>query len=319
MPAKQKVQVHETTSSMAEEVIDGLKRPRKTLPSKYFYDKLGSELFEKICELDEYYLTRNELEIMCNNISEIHRALGEDIQLVELGSGSSKKTRLLLDEMPNLKVYVPVDISGKFLRETVDELKSEFPQVDIEPVAADYTRPFDLPCPPDKVRTVAYFPGSTIGNFTKDKAANFLQQVSNLVGPNGALLIGFDLIKSEDVLLAAYNDSQGVTAAFNKNILTHINRELRADFDVDQFEHRAIFNREKSRIEMHLISLKDQVVQVGDDTFYFKQGESIHTENSHKYSQEAFRAIADPYFTPVATWIDSDRKFCIQLLESNSE
>ncbi|MGM0743966.1 L-histidine N(alpha)-methyltransferase [Rhodohalobacter sp.] len=313
------VQEKNRTTSMTEEILSGLQKSQKTLPSKYFYDKRGSELFEHICDLDEYYLTRTELEIMCNNISEIHRALGEKIQLVELGSGSSKKTRLLLDEIPNLKVYVPVDISGKFLRETVDELKSEFPHIDIEPVGADYTRPFDLPCPPDKVRTVAYFPGSTIGNFTKEKAADFLQQVSNLVGQNGALLIGFDLIKSEDVLLAAYNDSQGVTAAFNKNILTHINRKLRADFDVDQFEHRAIFNRDKSRIEMHLISLKDQLVHVEDEAFNFKQGESIHTENSHKYSQESFRAIADPYFTPVATWIDSDRKFCIQLLESNSE
>ncbi|MFO7800178.1 MAG: L-histidine N(alpha)-methyltransferase [Rhodohalobacter sp.] len=313
------VQEKNRTTSMTEEILSGLQKSQKTLPSKYFYDKRGSELFEHICDLDEYYLTRTELEIMCNNISEIHRALGEKIQLVELGSGSSKKTRLLLDEIPNLKVYVPVDISGKFLRETVDELKSEFPHIDIEPVGADYTRPFDLPCPPDKVRTVAYFPGSTIGNFTKEKAADFLQQVSNLVGQNGALLIGFDLIKSEDVLLAAYNDSQGVTAAFNKNILTHINRKLRADFDVDQFEHRAIFNRDKSRIEMHLISLKDQLVHVEDEAFNFKQGESIHTENSHKYSQESFRAIAEPYFTPVATWIDSDRKFCIQLLESNSE
>ena len=317
--AEPQLKIKKAESPMSDEVIAGLEKPQKTVPSKFFYDKLGSELFEQICELEEYYLTRTELEIMRNNISEIYRALGKDIQLVELGSGSSKKTRLLLDEMPHLKVYVPVDISGKFLRKTVNELKSEFPHVDIAPVAADYTRPFDLPCPPDKIRTVAYFPGSTIGNFTKEKAADFLQQVSNLVGPNGALLIGFDLIKSEDLLLAAYNDSQGVTAAFNKNILTHINRELRADFDTDQFEHRAIFNRKKNRIEMHLISLKDQIVHVEDETFYFKEGETIHTENSHKYSLESFRAIANPNFTPVTTWTDSDRKFCIQLLESSIE
>lgn len=314
-PAKQQIQVDETTSSMAEEVIDGLKRPRKTLPSKYFYDKIGSELFEQICELEEYYLTRIELKIMRNYISEIVQMLGSNIQLVELGSGSSLKTRLLLKELSDSDVYVPVDISGKFLKETAEKLESDFPHVKIEPVVADYTRSFELPYSPTEKQTAAYFPGSTIGNFTKEKAADFLKQISSLVGMEGALLIGFDLIKDEEELLAAYNDSKGITAAFNKNILKHINRKLDADFDPDYFEHQAIFNREKNRIEMHLVSLKDQVVHVQDETFYLKEGESIHTENSHKYSLESFLEIAGPHFSPIETWMDEDQKFCVQLLK----
>lgn len=315
MPTKQQVQIKETASSMAEEVIDGLERQQKRLPSKFFYDRHGSELFEQICKLEEYYLTRTELKIMRNHISDIVQMLGENIQLVELGSGSSLKTRLLLNELSDSDVYVPVDISGKFLKESAEKLKPDFPHVEIKPVVADYTRSFDLPYSPTKKRTVAYFPGSTIGNFTKEKAADFLRQVSSLVWPDGALLIGFDLIKNEEEMLAAYNDSKGITAAFNKNILKHINRKLEADFDPEQFEHQAFFNREKSRIEMHLVSLKDQIVHVGGEEFFFKKGESIHTENSHKYSLESFQEIAGPYFSPVETWMDEGQKFCVQLLK----
>jgi dimethylhistidine N-methyltransferase len=303
-----------TSSAMLTEVLEGLQKPQKTLPSKYFYDKRGSELFEKICTLDEYYLTRTELEIMQHNIREIASTLGKHVQLIELGSGSSLKTRLLLDHLDDIHSYVPVDISEEFLQNVTQDLQKEYPDLLIEPIAADYTKPFDLSESPEGVKKLFYFPGSTIGNFTRQKAADFIGLISNLIQEKGGLLIGFDLIKDREKLIAAYDDSKGVTAAFNKNILVRINRELNVDFDPDQFKHRAVFNEKESRIEMHLVSLEEQSVTICREVICFEEGETIHTENSHKYSLRSFREMSAPFFENVQTWMDDEQLFAIQFL-----
>ena len=301
-------------SGMLKEVLEGLGKTQKTLPSKYFYDKRGAELFEHICELDEYYPTRTELSIMKNNIGDIAGQLGSGIQLIELGSGSSLKTRLLLDHLPNLHSYVPVDISNDFLSSAAEQLQSEYPNLEINPVSADYTKPFDLPDTNEGIRRIAYYPGSTIGNFTKDEAGDFIALISELIGKNGGLLIGFDLIKDRETLIAAYDDEKGITAQFNKNILTRINRELDANFNPDAFDHKATFNEEKSRIEMHLVSQKDQTVYVMGSKITIAEGETIHTENSHKYSPESFREITQPHFRTEKTWTDENELFAVQFL-----
>ena len=302
------------TSRILEEVLQGLQKPQKTLPSKYFYDKRGSELFEQICELEEYYPTRTKLSIMRENVEEITKKLGPNIQLIELGSGSSLKTRLLLNHLKNLHSYVPVDISDDFLANVAEDVQAEYPSLHIIPVAADYTQPFELPGTGPDTRRIAYYPGSTIGNFTKEKAAEFIALIAGLVGENGGLLIGFDLLKDKETLISAYDDSKGVTAEFNKNILWRINRELDATFDPDLFEHKAIFNKEKSRIEMHLVSQKNQMINIMGSAITFSKGETIHTENSHKYSLESFREITAPHFHPVKTWMDKKQQFAVQFL-----
>ncbi|MDZ7807269.1 MAG: L-histidine N(alpha)-methyltransferase [Gracilimonas sp.] len=300
---------------MLSEVLAGLSKAQKTLPSKYFYDKRGSELFEKICELEEYYPTRTELSIMKQNIDEISEKIGHHVKLIELGSGSSIKTRMILDHVNAIDSYVPVDISEEFLTDIVNDLQGEYPGLKIQPVAADYTEPFSIPGNNEaENRKIAYYPGSTIGNFTKDNAKKFIGLISDLVGKQGGLLIGFDLIKDRRTLINAYDDAQGVTAEFNKNILERINRELDANFNIDLFEHKALFNENKSRIEMHLVSKIDQTVVVAGQEFIFVEGESIHTENSHKYSLESFREMTRSHFKYVTTWTDSENKFCVQFL-----
>lgn len=301
-----------TSATLMDDVLDGLKGRQKSLPSKYFYDRRGSQLFEDICALDEYYLTRTELKIMKNNIQEISSVVGKKIQLIELGSGSSLKTRMLLDHLEDIHSYIPVDISEEFLQSVAVDLHNEYPDLQIDPVYADYTKPFEVADSPPDVKKLIYFPGSTIGNFTKQKAGEFISSIAQLIQGDGGLLIGFDLLKDRDQLIAAYDDSKGVTAAFNKNILVRINRELGADFDTDQFKHRAIFNEEKSRMEMHLVSLRDQTVTIGGESIYFERGEPIHTENSHKYSIESFRELTAPYFSNVQTWTDTQELFAIQ-------
>jgi dimethylhistidine N-methyltransferase len=310
------VQEKKVITSMPEEVLTGLSKSQKTLPSKYFYDKRGSELFELICGLDEYYLTRTELNIMEENIDDIAEELGGHIQLIELGSGSSVKTRLLLDHLNSIHCYVPVDISDDFLAEVSENLQAEYPLLDIVPVAADYTQPFDLPKIKPGVRRIAYYPGSTIGNFTKQNAADFLELIAELVGEDGGLLIGFDLLKDKETLIDAYDDSKGVTSEFNKNILKRLNRELNANFDLDLFEHHAVFNEEKSRMEMHLVSREGQSVIISGTRIHFEKGETIRTENSHKYSLESFKELTASHFKTVETWTDSDKMFAIQFLET---
>lgn len=301
-------------SQLYTEVCEGLSRPLKFLPSKLFYDKRGSELFEAICHTDEYYLTRTEIRIMENYIDEISTVIGEHVQLIELGSGSSRKTRILLDNLKNIYSYVPVDISESFLGRVSERLRAEYPGLKITPVAADYTRYFLLPGARPGARKIVYFPGSTIGNFTIEEAEGFIELTAQIAGDGGGLLIGFDLKKDASILENAYNDHEGLTATFNKNILVRINRELGANFNPALFKHKAFFNSWKSRIEMRLVSLVDQQVHIYDTPFYFAKGESIHTENSYKYTLEAFRKITSPFFKPLQVWTDYRQNFCVQFL-----
>lgn len=310
-------QFEDRSSAMLEEVTAGLSRDQKTLSSKYFYDKRGSELFEAICELDEYYLTRCELEIMERHIHEICHSLDKGCLLVELGSGSSLKTRLLLSNMDDLAAYVPVDISAKFLQQTVEELENEYSGLKVMPVARDFTRAFDIPDLPDAGRTVLYYPGSTIGNFPRAQARAFLGRLSGMLSRGDGLLIGVDALKDVSVLEAAYNDTQGITASFNKNILIRLNKELDANFDIHRFTHKAWFNYEEKRMEMHLISDIEQTVTIGDATFHFREGETMHTENSCKYSEEDFRSLISGLFEVENMWMDSRAFFHVYYLRKS--
>lgn len=307
--------VKEKETDLYHDVIKGLTKEQKYLSSKYFYDEKGSDLFEQICELDEYYPTDSEVSIMRFDIDEITNYLGEQIQLIELGSGSSMKTRQLLDHCRNLNMYVPVDISDVFLNETANRLRADYPDLNIHPVAADYTSPFDIPESNTAKKRVVYFPGSTIGNFTRRRASAFLETVAEILSPGDGLLIGVDLKKEISVLEAAYNDSKGITAEFNKNILTRINRELGADFDLEQFQHRAFYNASEGRIEMHLESLSNQAVQVNGTRVLFDEGETIHTENSHKYTVEEFEEIAGDQYERLKTWTDERGYFSVHYFE----
>ncbi len=300
---------------MLEEVIAGLSQEQKSLPSKFFYDERGSELFEKITRLDEYYPTRTEHKIMRRHIDEIADIIGSESVIVEPGSGSSKKVRLLLDNVPDVAAYVPVEISQEYLGKVVQDLRKEYPALPIKPVCADYTKSFQLPEIDQSFDYyVVFYPGSTIGNFKPRKAQDFLKLLADFMVPGGGLLIGVDLKKDRHILEAAYNDSKGVTAAFNKNMLLRLNRELNADFDVDSFSHQAIYNEDKGRIEMHLVSEKEQIVTINGHEFYFVKGESIHTENSYKYSLDDFKALVSDWFAVEKVWTDDDDLFSVQYL-----
>ncbi|WP_020475885.1 L-histidine N(alpha)-methyltransferase [Zavarzinella formosa] len=300
------------------DVLAGLSLPQKRIPSKYFYDAAGSRLFDQITELDEYYLTRTELAIVRKDVGAMAARCGSACLLIELGAGSLVKTRLLLDRLDHPAGYVPVDVSGEHLRDAAAGLAADYPGLDVYPVVADFVRPFELP-PVTAARRVVYFPGSTIGNFEPTEANALLCRMARLVGPGGGLLLGADLRKDPAVLEPAYNDALGVTAAFNRNLLTRINRELDADFDVDSFRHRAFHNREHSRIEMHLVSDTIQQVRVGDRTFAFRAGESIHTENSHKYDlAELTRRAAGCHWRSDQVWTDENGYFAVLYLTAMS-
>ena len=307
--------VQNQVSEFYSDIINGLTSEQKYLPSKYFYDEKGSDLFEQICELDEYYPTSSEVSIMEHEIDEITEIMGEHVQLIELGSGSSTKTRLLLDNCRNIEMYVPVDISESFLNLVAVKLQADYPDIDIQQVAADYTLPFEIPESDRVKKRVIYFPGSTIGNLTRKRASNFLDTIGAFLHPGDGLLIGVDLKKEVGVLEAAYNDSKGITAEFNKNILSHINRELDANFETQQFSHRAFYNAEKGRIEMHLESLMSQTVQINGTPISFEAGETIHTENSHKYTTKEFEEITGDQFRRHETWTDERDYFSVHYFE----
>jgi len=304
------------TDRFLEEVTEGLSRPVKALPPKYFYDERGAGLFDAICELPEYYLTRAELAIMRDHAGEMARQLGPGCAVIEYGSGSGRKTRLLLQALSPV-AYVPIDISREQLQATAKEIAAEFPGLPVTAVCADYSRFSGLPpltgAPPR--RRVVYFPGSTIGNLTPAEAAGFLANACRLAGPGGGMLVGVDLKKDAARLNAAYNDARGVTADFNLNLLARINRELGANFDLAAFRHRAFYNETAGRIEMHLVSLAEQRVRIGRAEFAFRDGETIHTESSYKYSVEEFRALARRAgFEARECWTDGERQFAVHYL-----
>ncbi len=295
---------------LKQDVIAGLSLPQKTLPPKYFYDDAGSRLFERICRLPEYYPTRAELALTRRHIGSIARFAGRGCELIEYGSGESLKTRLLIRAL-RPAAYLPVDISEAALRGAAARLAREFPWLDIVPVNGDFSRPIELPRA--RAPRLVYFPGSTIGNLTPEEAHAFLAMTR---GQAARMLVGVDLRKDANVLHAAYNDSRRVTAAFNLNLLARINRELGADFDLKRFAHYAFYNAAAGRIEMHLISLARQTVRIGRHRFNFDAGESIHTENSYKYSVEGFRALAARAgYEAKKLWTDAKGRFALHGLQ----
>ncbi len=294
------------------DVLGGLAGTPKSIPSKYFYDELGSQLFDAITETEEYYPTRTEQAIMDASVGEMAELVGPRAILIEYGSGSSLKTRTLLDALSDLAAYVPIDISGDHLMSTAETLREAYPDLTVAPVAADYTGDFRLPALPPARKHVVYFPGSTIGNFSEGQAAVFLQHAAEVAGPGGGLLIGIDLIKDRATLEAAYDDAAGVTAEFNLNLLDRINRELDATFDRDGFRHHAIWNEDEHRIETYLVSQREQMATVSGIPFRFDAGEMIHTENSYKYTVDGFAASAAASgFTLRRAWTDSDGLFAV--------
>jgi len=302
--------------SFLHDVVCGLSRPRKELPPKYFYDERGSALFEAICEAPEYYLTRAETSLMTARAGEMARRLGPRCAVIEYGSGSGRKSRILVAALKPV-AYVPIDIARDQLRATAAGFAAEFPNLAVVAVCADYSRPLALPELDQFAarRRIIYFPGSTIGNFTVTEAAVFLANARGLAGAGGGMLVGVDLKKDAVRLNAAYNDARGVTAEFNLNLLRRINRELGAGFDVGAFRHHAFYNAARGRVEMHLLSLKEQRVKIGARAIRIRAGESIHTENSCKYSVDEFRRLAiGAGFRPAGFWCDPERLFAVHYL-----
>ncbi len=297
-----------------DELIDGLTRPQKVISPKYFYDETGSELFDAICEQPEYYPTRTEIGILRGCVDEIADLVGLRPSVIEFGSGASLKIRILLSHLHEVAAYVPVDISREFLVRSADLLAADFPELEILPVAADFTKPFDLPNP--KVmpeRNLVFFPGSTIGNFSPDAAVSLMRVMRAEAKAGGALLIGVDLQKDTALLERAYNDAAGYTERFNLNMLAHVNERFGADFDLDAFEHRAIYDERLGRIEMHLVSRRRQTIRVGHAEIRMDAGEYILSECSHKYTLEGFAEMAAiAGFRIERVWTDADKLFSVQ-------
>lgn len=298
-------------SEFQSEVMAGLATSPRTLPCKYFYDKTGAELFQKICELPEYYITRTELKILQTSGREMASHLGPELELIGLGTGAGTKTKILLEQLTDPAVYIPVDISSGQLAQSSTLFHQLFPSLEILPVCADYLQPFRLPSPKRQAaRKVVYFPGSTIGNFEPTAALDFLTRIAGLCGPGGGLLVGVDLQKDAGILEAAYNDSRGVTAKFNLNVLARINRELNGDFELRNWKHRAVYNTDAGRIEMNLISQRDQAVHIGGRRFIFEAGEKIVTEFSYKHTPDGFAELGRAAgFEFDELWTDDEKLF----------
>ena len=295
----------ETVSPFAADIIAGLNTKPKYLPPKYFYDLAGSALFERITHLPEYYPTRSELGLLEKYAPAISSLFPPGCALVEFGAGASTKARILLRAAASVEAYVPIDISGDFLQQDAARLRRDFPHLAIHPVVADFTTMLEPPTEIAAKPRAGFFPGSTIGNFEPHEAAGFLRRAGAILGAGAVFVVGVDLAKSPDILYRAYNDAEGVTAKFNLNLLARINRELGANFNLEAFEHHAFYNAERSRIEMHLASTKRQKVQLRDTTIEFRAGETIHTENSYKYSINSFQALAHGSgWSPITAWTD---------------
>ncbi|MDB5877914.1 MAG: egtD [Variovorax sp.] len=307
----------ENLSEFGREMRAGLSRTVRSVSPKFFYDVEGSALFDRICELPEYYPTRTELQILTDHAADMAAEIGPNAEIIEFGAGSLTKVRLLLDALEAPRRYVPIDISGEHLGAAAERLRADYPELAVQPVVADYTMPLVLPAPGEGAgRRVGFFPGSTLGNFTPDEALSFLQLAARLLR-GGGLLLGVDLVKDAALLHAAYNDALGVTAAFNLNLLRRANTELGTDFDLDGFAHAAFYNAPLRRIEMHLISRRAQSVSLGEDVFDFDEGETIHTENSHKFTVDGLRSLAAKAgFVPKAVWTDPARLFSVHWLQA---
>lgn len=299
-------------------VLAGLKAKPRAIPARFLYDARGSALFDSICELPEYYLTRTETAILARNAAEISRLAGPQCILIEFGSGSSVKSRLLLDAMPTLDAYVPIDISREHLDGTVARLRSDYPGLRVEAVCADYMALDHLPDAIDGARRIGFFPGSTIGNLTPEEATSFLRRVRRLLGDDGALILGVDLKKDRRRLHDAYNDAAGVTAQFTLNLLRRMNRELDATFDLAAFAHDASYNPAESRIEIYLRSLRAQTVSVAGHRFAFEEGERVHAEYSYKYDDASLAALAGSGgFAVKRTWTDPEGLFAVAWLQAS--
>jgi dimethylhistidine N-methyltransferase len=302
-------------NDILHEVLNGLTKPKKELPSKLFYDATGSVLFDEITRLPEYYLTRTEMSIMEDNIKEIGGLLGEGTVLIELGSGSSRKIRLLLDNIPGLAAYIPIDISEKHLMNSIRQLSADYPDLEISPLVTDYTRDFNLPRlykPFDHL--AAFYPGSTIGNFKPEEAKMFLARIARLIGKNGGMIIGVDLKKDKEIVESAYNDSRGITAKFNLNILNHINHLTGSDFQTGKFHHCAFYNEAAERIEMHLISNENQNIRMNGTVINLKENDDIITEYSYKYTLKEFEELISDFFEVRKVWTDFNQLFSVQYL-----
>ncbi|GJL73633.1 MAG: dimethylhistidine N-methyltransferase [Nitrosomonas sp.] len=319
--ATDKVITDITDLNFLTDVYQGLKSIPKTLPCKYLYDDYGSLLFEQITQLKEYYLTRAELEILDNHIEDIALQLGSDAIIIEPGCGAGHKVQKLLEAVDQPNTFIPFEISREMLKYSVNRLNTVFPQLKIKPLLGDFThqkfvQQITNQTELSKSSNVVFFPGSTIGNFSKTEAIKILENFKRLSGINGKVLLGIDLIKDRNMLLSAYDDAKGITAQFNKNILTRINTELNADFDVQEgFKHFVKFNENLSRIEMHLMSCRTQVVQIAEERFHFNQMETIHTENSHKYSIASFSDLTFQAGLSIEKyWCDNENRFAVCLL-----
>jgi dimethylhistidine N-methyltransferase len=300
------------------DLLTGLARPQKSISPKYFYDAAGSALFERICHVPEYYPTRTELGILRAYAQDMAAHMGPHAEVVEFGAGSLHKVRLLLDAMDRPRRYIPIDICGDHLHAAAHSLRQAYPALDVHPHIADFTQDLALPPhAPGQGRRVGLFTGSTLGNFDPCEALRFLRQCARVLA-GGALLLGVDLVKNPDVLHAAYNDAEGVTAAFNRNILARANRELGADFCLHQFAHSAFYNAAHQRIEMHLMSTCAQTVRLGDSEHAFAEGETLHTENSYKFTVDGLHQLArQAGFTPGPVWTDPERQFCLLWLDAS--
>ena len=300
-------------SDFLQQALGGLSTSPRTLPSKFFYDERGSDLFQQICELPEYYVTRTETEILRRYIPQMAASIGENAEIVGFGTGAGIKTRMLLEHLENPIAYVPVDISKQRLTDSAEALSREMPALEVLPVCADYLQSLTLPTPARKPEHIAvFFPGSTIGNMEPHIARDFLKRVAQLCGHSGGLIIGVDLQKPREILEPAYNDRAGVTAAFNRNLLVRANRQLGADFDLKRWRHRAIYNEKASRIEMHLLSEGKQIVHLGGREFHFADDEKIITEFSYKHTIEGFTALAaSAGFLPPRVWTDAKTFFAV--------
>jgi dimethylhistidine N-methyltransferase len=304
-----------------KDVIWGLRQRQKQLDCKYFYDERGSKLFDDICQLEEYYPTKTETALLKIYSKEISSQIGSGVCLIEYGCGSLVKTRILLDALDSPFLFIPIDISEEHLLHAAQDLATQYQELKVLPQVADFTQTMVLPkqARSKNMKCVGFFPGSTIGNFNHNEAVKFLSGISKTVGEDGGLLIGVDMKKDREILIRAYDDKSGVTASFNLNLILRINQELGGNFDVSAFKHKALYNETKGRIELHLVSLKQQTVNVQGFKFTFKKGETIHTENSYKYHTKEFTSLAEEAgFTTIKTWVDEKQLFSLHYLKANS-